>query len=88
MDVSKLVLGFLGYSCTSGELATHYTCSSIILYDEDYRESQVTLCSRWGHKSKRREVLVQSIRERRLRQIQSPFSVKKVLSKVTTVILP
>ena len=42
-DLKELVLDYLSHTCKIGEMANRYTWSSVMIYDDDYREKQSSL---------------------------------------------
>ena len=47
-NITQLVVDYLSYQCKIGELAVRYTWSSVMMYDDEYREKQHLLGFRWG----------------------------------------
>ena len=65
---SRFTLDYLSYTAKIGELATRYTWSSVIQFDDDYRRRQAEFGFRWGSDSPHSSQLL--LRERDARNKQ------------------
>ena len=76
---TQFTLDYLSYSVKIGELATRYTWSSVIHFDDDYRRRQAEFGFRWGSDSPHSSHLL--LRERDAGRKQQPRRGKQIPSR-------
>jgi hypothetical protein len=76
---TQYTLDYLSYTAKIGELATRYTWSSVILFDDEYRQRQAEFGFRWGSDSPHSSALL--LRERDSGKKQQPRRGKQATTK-------